>query len=590
VLRQRWAVVAATLVLAVYAAALTIMPKGAFWSPDEGAKFIQMHSIGWQDGIRYGIAYGGRGVDPHLDFYPSHCRFEDLYPVPLDGGQVKFHWPLWFPLVSRGVASLFGLTGLYIIPLLSGWMVALVAGYLMARWLPVLAPAAIVAVGLATPIAFFSLTFWEHTLATLLGLVALAIVASPDPLYRVGRWLVLPLLIGAAGLRIEMALFAIAVGCAWIATSDARASRFWLNWRRLTTAGLIAAGGAALLALSWLALPERHRWMLTTFTYHLRETVTKLPYFAETLVEIVIDNPGNQAPVIAQSWRYLALAACFAVACAAMLWSHRREALLLLAGLAVLFEFSAYLVIRPEAYLCLHGFLPIAPLTILALYGLAPAWRARQRGPRALVVAAGVYAVLVCGTTVVFLVTDNGVVPTGLEWGNRYLLSLYPLAILLALGGWQDYRRSARPMLLKRAVSVLAAGLLACGFLLEIRGVWMLIQSRRLVTAWQDALRDGPPVMTDVWWLPAAMAPLFVSQPVHCVRGDADLSTWYPVALGHGVDTFTFASFRAADPGTFPHDGFAVVTEPAGVVSGLHLTRIHVAPASTGGAAAPAQR
>ena len=432
--RQPWAVVAAALVLTVYAAVLSIMPKGAFWSPDEGAKFIQMHSIGWQDGIRYGVAYGGRGVDPRLDFYPSHCRFEDLYPVPLEDGHVKFHWPLWFPLVSRGLASLFGLTGLYIIPLLSGWMIAVIAGYLMSKWRPELVPAAIVAVGLGTPIAFFSLTFWEHTLATLLGLLALALVAAPDPPHRASRWLVLPLLIGAAALRIEMALFAIAVGCTWIATdgfaaSGAPASRSPLNRQRLTTAGLLAAGGAVLLALSWMALPERHRWMLTTFADHLRAAVVKLPYLAETLVEIVIDNPGNQAPVIAQSWRYLALAACFAVACAAMLWSRRSEALLLLAGLAVLFEFSAYLVVRPEAYLCLHGFLPIAPLTILALYGLAPAWQARERGARALVVAAGVYAVLVCGVTVVFLVTDRGVVPTGLEWGNRYLLTLYPLAI-----------------------------------------------------------------------------------------------------------------------------------------------------------------
>jgi hypothetical protein len=386
-----------------------------------------------------------------------------------------------------------------------------------------------------------------------------------------------------------LALFAIAVGCAWIATSGVGASRAPtilspLNRQRLTTAALIAAGGGMLLGLSWMALPERHRWLLTTFGAHLRETIVKLPYLAETLVEIAIDNPGNQAPVIAQSWRYLALAACFAVACAAMLWSRRGEALLLLAGLAILFEFSAYLVVRPEAYLCLHGFLPIAPLAILALYGLAPAWRARARGPRALVVAAGVYALLACGATVVFLVSDRGVVSTGLEWGNRYLLSLYPLTILLALAAWQDYLRSARPALLKRAVNVLAAGLLACGFLLEIRGGWMLIQSRRLVTAWQDALRDGPPVMTDVWWLPAAMAPLFVSQPLHCVHDDADLSTWYPVALAHGVDTFTFATFRAVDPGSFPHDGFAVITEPKGVVSGLRLTRIHVAPAGPGGA------
>ena len=59
-------IAAAVLVLAIYAAALWVMPKGGFYSPDEGAKFIQLNSIDWHDGLRYDIAYGGRDIDLHI--------------------------------------------------------------------------------------------------------------------------------------------------------------------------------------------------------------------------------------------------------------------------------------------------------------------------------------------------------------------------------------------------------------------------------------------------------------------------------------------------------------------------------------------
>src|SRR5262249_51729813 len=131
-------------------------------------------------------------------------------------------------------------------------------------------------------------------------------------------------------------------------------------------------------------------------------------------------------------------------------------------------------------------------------------------------------------------VSAQGVPPTGLQWGNRYLLTLYPLGTVLALAGLQQYLRSPRPPWLKRAVVVAGAGLLVCGLLLELRGVWMLRESRRLAATWEAALRGGPPVMTDVWWLPAAMAPLFISHEVQCVRQAGDLEDWFPLAAQHG--------------------------------------------------------
>ena len=587
-LRQPWAVAAAVLVLAVYAAVLSIMPKGGFWSPDEGAKFIQLHSIGWQGGLRYAIPYGGLRLDPEYAFYPTRCRFEDLYPVPLADGGVKFHWPIWFPLGSGLLESAFGLSGLYVVPLLSGWLVALLAGHLVRAWDERLAPLAILAVGLATPVAFFSLTFWEHTLTAFLGLAALAIVAAGRTLRRAAVWLVVPLLLAAAALRIEMLLFGAAVVCAWfaagrLATDDAVAvASSGDTAARPVRTPLIALGLAVAVAVALLfteAIPERHRWILASLPTFLTGAIAKLPHLAETLTAVLVDSAGNQAPVIPHLWRYGVLTACWGVALASLLRSWRREAIVLLAALAVILEFSVYLIVRPQAYVSLHGFLPIAPVIVLAPYVVAPVWRQRRHVQVALVVAAAAYAVLAFTAVLVFVVHSDGVMPTGLEWGNRYLFALYPVGTILALGALHEYRRSTRPPLLKRAVTLAAAGLLACGLLLQVRGVWTLVETRRLVTAWQSALRDEPPVMTNVWWLPAAMAPLFISHEMHCVRRVRDLGAWLPVALEHGVDTFTFASFRALDTDRIPHAGFAVESAGERVVSGLHLTRVRIAPA-----------
>jgi len=595
VLRQPWAVAAALLVLLTYGAVLRIMPKGGFWSPDEGAKFIQLHSITWLDGLQYRIAYGGERVDPDFAFYPTQCRFNDLYPALTDDGGVKFHWPIWFPLGSQMAVAAFGLTGLYVVPLLSGWLVALTAGSLSRAWDPRLAPLAIIAVGLATPIAFFSLTFWEHTLATTLGLVALVIVARAWPRPALAPVVATPLLFAAAALRIELLPFGAAVLYAWWRARDLLPA----ERRRAGAAGVtierrrarIALGVVGVLALAWVlgdAMPERHRWMVGAVPSYLLSSFGKVPHVGAMLTALLVDEAGNQAPEIPDVWRYAALVACLAIGIAPWLRSRRAESMVLLVALAVLIEFSLYLIVRPQPYISLHGFVPIAPLTILAVYALPPTWQRRLYAQRVIAGTAVLYLGAALAVLFVFLLSPEGSVPTGLEWGNRYLFTLYPLATVLALAGVHEVRRSQRSALIKRTFTVAAAALFVCGLLLEVRGVWMLVETRRLVTAWEAALRDGPPVVTDVWWLPAAMAPLFVSQPVHCVSPATKLDTFLPVARTHGVDTFTFASFRPLETRHMQTAGFAASAEDERVVSGLHLTRIRIAaPPAPAAAGAP---
>lgn len=568
------------------------MPKGGFWSPDEGAKFIQLHSVAWAGGLHYEVAYGGRALDPELAFYPTRCHFEDLYPVQLASGGIKFHWPVWFPLAHRPLVATFGLTGLYLVSLVSGWMVALLAGHLSRAWHPRLAPWVIVVVGLGTPIAFFSLTFWEHTLSAALALSALALLASP----RWGRartaWIALPLLIATAALRIETGLFAVALAGAW-AISAARAHDVSMRarWGALSTARrrLVAvaalAGVVVVTSLLVAGLPERHRWMLGELPAYAGKALRKVPYLADMLAAALVHVAGNQAPPVPEALAYAVLAAVALLAIAPLLWSRRAEAAVLILALAIVLELSLYLIARPEPYISLHGLLPVAPVLVLAPYAVLPAWRGR-RYPQVLILAAAAgYAALTLAVIFVFVFSSDGVMPTGLQWGNRYFFILYPLGVVLAAAGVYEYRRSRRGRGLKALVTAAAAALALCGVLLEARGLWTLVESRRLVTAWQTALRGAPLVLTDVWWLPAAMGPLFIAQPLQCVRREADIPNWLPLAQAGGVDEFAFASFH---PFQVPAGGAGTALIPFDehLVDGLRITRVRIARASAGAEAA----
>ena len=62
------------------------------------------------------------------------------------------------------------------------------------------------------------------------------------------------------------------------------------------------------------AITDRHRWVLTRVPSYLADGILKLPYLIPTLIAVLVDRPGNQAPVIANLWRYAMAAACLAAA------------------------------------------------------------------------------------------------------------------------------------------------------------------------------------------------------------------------------------------------------------------------------------
>jgi len=172
ILQMSKSLLALACVAAIYGVlAFLVLPQDAFFSSDEGLKFIQLQNFtrkGWRD---FTIDYPGRDLDPELSYVPINN------PPPLiRDGKIFAVYPIFFPLLATPLYQHLHYTGLYLIPLLSGLLTLALSAYLVRltgeddHW-PVL-----LLIGLGTPLLFYSLLFWDHTLGTMLSTLALILV------------------------------------------------------------------------------------------------------------------------------------------------------------------------------------------------------------------------------------------------------------------------------------------------------------------------------------------------------------------------------------------------------------------------------
>jgi hypothetical protein len=544
-------VLAAAVLLAIDVAVFAWLPRHVFWNPDEGAKYFILHTIGWDNGLTYALPYRGARLDPELRFYPRRPGSpSDLYPASGPDGSIKITMPLWFPWLTMAPFRLLGISGLYIIPLLSGFLTALVAGWLTYSCAPALAPLAILAVGLGTPVCFYSFCFWEHTLATLLGTTAVALLVRPGGRPRLAAVAIALLTTLTLLLRLEMIAFAVALLVGWAVatarrrtTDDSAAAGDLRSGRRLLIWGVgivLAVLVVCALPLALPLLPTRHYQRVLDIPQVLAGTAHKLPFLADSVLAIWINLGGGEAAPLPSVWAWAGLIGVLLCFVAAFIRAVCWEAAVIVCGLVLLLAVSFHLVSWPLPYRAVHGVFPIAPAIAFFAYGLTDAWRRRAYALLTLATAAAAY--LLIGTLAVFgfYVDSAGRYDAAFEWGPRFLLTLYPLMTVLTLVTLQSYWRSQRPAWLRRVVVVLVVFGLWVGGQFEARGILMLHDARSRLASLESTLPTTTPVVTDVWWLPSAVAPFFVTHEVYYAAGSADLRDWIALAKRSGVDTFVF--------------------------------------------------
>jgi hypothetical protein len=233
-------VIAAGAVFTLYLQSL--VPGEVFTVGDAGVKFLQTRQF----------AAGQLHSDlrlPAEGWVRSLWRADGLYPFlppivfPV-GDRYLPVYPPFFPLLSAPPYRLFGWRGLYLLPLVGTWATWLLLRRACRAWRapPAATAAAVFALIFASPLTYYSATFWEHAPAVALTFAGFVLLWA-QPFGRApGRGQAFAggaLLASAAWLREEtLALVGLLCGLALL--------RRWAGWRLLAPLGLPAVAGLVL--------------------------------------------------------------------------------------------------------------------------------------------------------------------------------------------------------------------------------------------------------------------------------------------------------------------------------------------------------
>jgi hypothetical protein len=213
-------------------AAWRITASRTFFTVDTGLRFIQVQEIIRQGWTTIAVDYPGRIYDPNLQHTPFY------YAYAVVGDEIFLKITPFLPFLAAILYAQTGPIGLLLLPIAGGVLIA--AGLyklgelfglrhrLLLLWAAIL----------ATPVIFYSLTFWDHTIATALLLWGTCFwvrgLLRQDEQFKPRDWLAGGICFGLAlGQRPEAYLYVTAVGLALLL----------LAWRQWRTIAWGAAGG-----------------------------------------------------------------------------------------------------------------------------------------------------------------------------------------------------------------------------------------------------------------------------------------------------------------------------------------------------------
>jgi len=535
----------------VYAGLSIALSPGAFFSGDEGVRWLQVDSIVRHRWTSLAVDPPGGDLDPYGEFVPA-------FVVPV-GDEFRSVFPATLPLLSSVPYALLGTRGIYLLPALCAilCMAAVTrlalpfvrgAGRNPRGW----AALAGIATVAATPLVFYGATFWEHTPAILLVTCAMIPIVSAVardtgsaptmPLFAAGVALGV-----AATARTEAALMVPAV---IVAGAAARGWRFFAR-----PAAAVAAGAAFIL------LPQS--------VYHYSVYGSFIPPHLEAnlaggaLGRSTVSPAYNLVEMLAPvRWRP-AVAALLAAAAVTALWPRARRlvrarrsgAAVLTAGLAS----SVFLLAAGPLHTLLlrlggpalsthdRGFQSLPhtmPLVcLLPLLALAPPLSGPGGGRAP---ARFLWWTL---SAFVALVVALAPVPGGLQWGPRLLLPAVPLLTIGIVAAIAERPAASfrRPAMAALAVT------LAAGVAVQVVGLRFLVAVRAhngaIVESVRRTVPHGDVVVSDFFPVPQLLSTLSASTPALYARGSGDLEALAERVEAEGKSMFRIERARGAPRG-----------------------------------------
>ncbi len=503
----------------VYVASLATQETQAFWTTDNANKFLQMESIVASQHRDYAIAWPGVAIDPGYRFNPLPAPFS----IVVDGRLFSQYSPV-FATVSSVPYGLWGYPGLFVLPIL-GAMVALAGVATIAReGAPGRAGApalAVVIAGLSTPLWFYAVAFWEHTLALAASVWATRtfIVYARNPSW--GRLVVaVGLSCVAVAFREELVLLSV-VSIAMAIGASPR--------RRVRTAAIAASTAASSLA----PLLAFHAWALGhPLGFHAASNASSLAQLIEsrpTAFYNLLLRAGNhigESLVITSvfvgllAWRPRVSARVFRVVVPALAGFASLTGGLVLWHLARSPDPIATLSVVNSVY-------PCAPIVLLALVRRrSDDVRRDLAGRESDPLAARWLWTLSVGLALGYALLAPEISTSGMHWGNRFLLPLYPMLSVLAAWNVVDWLSAAGRSARAKAAMLPMAAVCAIGVAAQVWSIDVARAKRAFSARLNRIVAERPEqiLVTDQWWVPQELHVSFGRKMMFVARTPSDFA------------------------------------------------------------------
>jgi len=518
--REAWTVAG---IAALYLLIWIFLPVPSFWGLDSGIKYQGIRAFAETGSI--GVPFAGRefGIDPAQRSLPHP------FSVYRDGTQTPVFSTL-FMMIGGALHFLFGARGAFLLSLIGGW------GVLAASWLlwsrqrgghdgiPFL-----LAVGLGSPLVFYSLTLWEHSIAAALTTLGFAYISvrregSERARHHEGT-LLAGICIGfAAAFRTEAVIIPPILLI------------FWRFTNRSGDSAMKFLFGVGIAAITTVAI---NVWMTgEVFPLHL---LSNIPRSQVTTFAVVATRVQNIYALLIEGFDRNALSFLLIIPLLLLTfwrtwrteqswWPYMLTALILVAGLHFWFGFKAP---NRIAYAGVSGgLLWVSPLAALALFPL--------QGERRRVWA------LIWSTIAVFILTVSAFFPgvKGIHWGPRMIVVVIPLIMLLAVTRaqrWWEHYASAKPVI----IALFIIAILNQGYSVA------LLTGQRVAN---DRLNDeaaaigDEPVLTPLWYLPGDCGVASFGKPWFLVSRGTEVPEVLDKLKNAGFKRFSYIEGEDAVP------------------------------------------
>jgi hypothetical protein len=521
-LKRKGLLLVSFLLVLVYLLWAWLLPHGYFVTVDEGGKLLYIQNVLKTGDPSAPFIYPARSIDPDASFFPTYWHLQS-------GSEVYTWWQIGFPLLTLPFYQLFGWIGLFILPALSGGMIAYLSGKIFESEFPQFAGKSLLVaavIGLATPILFYSANFHEHTFSIALMLAGIYSLLMAIHERKNKFWVFAGIFAALATfIRTEMVIIFFGAGLFLLI-------RYWRGAFRFGISFVLACVPWMLLNQTILGNPINHHLAIIADSGMFSGVGS---HALKTLPMILFGQRGPVDAALIPTNTYLLFCSVFLLAALAMLLIKRLRpwASLPLAGLAL--TIGRVVLFSSVQYTAIHGFLEIAPFLAFALFVVVDWKKSIKSSLMGITVIAGLIFLAV-------YLAKAWNSAGGLQWGPRYLMAFYPLIGIIAVASFFEGLKERSHFSRIAWIGAFLIGILvAAGF--QVRGFWTWNNYLQRYQAADQVLKQYQdlPIVTDYCDPPLHIADIYWNQ-IFLSTTRTGIQAWNDFAGQHGVDQYYAAS------------------------------------------------